>query len=223
MNSDNMKLVEEFVIPKASAKAFPLKKDQVLRVIAHEGPQCADIRFLNAHDYNEQVAAAFSAAVNSLEGIGGEKRQKKLYSKPGYENHMLSIINDTAQDHKLHTNCSPLIKEKWDNGPLLDAVGPLLADDHITCAEQFEKCLSPYGVHLKDLDSTGVFNVFFSVRVADDEDGNWIINEPSGQKDDYIDFHAHMDILVASVMCANLGPVNGGSPSAMKHQIYDLV
>ena len=222
MNDEKLKLVEEFIIPKASAKAFHLKKDQVLRVIAHEGPQCADIRFLNAHDYNEQVAAAFSAAVNSIAGEGGEKRQKKLYSKPGYENHMLSIINDTAQDHKLSANCSPLIKKMWDEGPLFEHVGPLLGEGHITCAEQFDKCLAPYGVTMKDLDSTGVFNVFFSVRVADDDDGNWIINEPSGKKGDYIDFHAHMDILVASVMCANLGPVNGGFPSAMKHQIYEF-
>ena len=51
------KEVEDFIIPKNSSRAFMLKKGQVLRVIAHEGKQVADIRFLNAHDYREQFAA----------------------------------------------------------------------------------------------------------------------------------------------------------------------
>ena len=62
-------------------EAFELKKDQVLRAIAHEGPQVADIRFINTHDHREQVATAWSVALNSLEGIGGEKRLKKLRIK----------------------------------------------------------------------------------------------------------------------------------------------
>ena len=223
MSNLELKLAEEFVIPAASAKAFTVKKGQVLRVIAHEGPQCADIRFFNAHDYNEQAATAFSAAVNSLAGTGGEKRLKKLWSKPGYENLMLEVIHDDGEDHKMSAQCSPLIQEAWDGGPIGKEIGPMLHKGHITCAEQYDILLKPYGLSMKDLDSMGVFNVFFSVRVADDADGNWIINEPSGGKDDYVDFLAHMDLLVASVMCADLGPVNGGSPSAMKHQIYDVV
>ena len=44
------RVVEEFIIPKCSSKAFVVKKGQVVRVIAHEGKQVADIRFLNVHD-----------------------------------------------------------------------------------------------------------------------------------------------------------------------------
>lgn len=221
MSEQNMKLVEEFVIPKASAKAFLLKKDQILRGIAHEGPQVADIRFFNANDLNEQVSATWSVALNTLEGIGGEKKLKKLWSKPGYENHMLSVIRDPAVQHFYHGNCSPRVREMWDNGPLLDAVGPLLADEHLTCAEQFDKCLEPYGLTMKDLDSAGVFNLFMAVNRADDEVGSLIFEEPTGAKGDYVDFQAHMDILVASVSCADLGPVNGGTPKGMKYQIYE--
>ena len=222
MSDENLKLIEEFVIPKASSKAFELKKDHVLRVIAHEGPQVADIRFINAHDYKEQVAAAWSVALNSIEGIGGERRIKKLWSKPGYENHMLSVIHDTAQDHMFHGNCSPRIREFWDNGPMLEQVGPLLADEHLTCAEQFDVCLEPYGLTMKDLDSTGTFNLFMPRRIANDDDGTLVFIEPSCKTGEYIDFQAHMDILVASVSCADLGPVNGGEPKGMKYQIYEF-
>ena len=221
MTETTLKIIEEFVIPRASSKAFELKKDQVLRAIAHEGPQVADIRFINTHDHREQVATAWSVALNSLEGIGGEKRLKKLWSKPGFENHMLSVIHDTVQNHFYHGNCSIRVRELWDNGPLLETAGPLLADEHITCAEQFDVCLEPYGLTMKDLDSTGVFNLFMSVRRLDDEDGTMIFDGPGCKKDEYVDFQAHMDVIVASVSCADLS-INGGEPKGMKYQIYEF-
>ena len=221
MSDNNLVLVEEFVIPKCSAKAFEIKKDQILRVIAHEGPQVADIRFINANDYNEQVSTAWSVAINSVRGTGGEKRLQTLWSKAGYENLMLTIVNDVTQDHFFHGQCSPRVREFWDNGPLLDEVGPLLEDGHNTCAENFDLALEPYGLSMKDLDSTGVFNAFMVVRRLDDEDGGLMFKEPSCKKGDYIDFQAHMDILVASTSCADLGPINAGVPKAMKYQIFD--
>ncbi len=75
------RVVEEFIIPKCSSKAFVVKKGQVVRVIAHEGKQVADIRFLNVHDSREQFVSWLSCSLNIKEGIGGMKRLKKLYSK----------------------------------------------------------------------------------------------------------------------------------------------
>lgn len=99
--TQSRRLVEEFVIPKCSSKAFLLTKGQVLRVIAHEGKQVADLRFLNAHDYREQFAAWNSLSLNSIEGIGGLKRIKKLYSKPPWQNVMLTVIDDKVGDHNI--------------------------------------------------------------------------------------------------------------------------
>ena len=97
--SQSRRLLEEFFIPKCSSRAFLLKKGQVLRVIAHEGKQVADIRFLNANDYREQFSAANSISLNSIEGVGGRKKLKKLYSKPPWQQVMLTVIDDKVGVH----------------------------------------------------------------------------------------------------------------------------
>jgi len=202
-------LVEEFVIPKCSAKAFLLKKGQVLRVIAHEGKQVADIRFLNAHDYREQFTAWNSIGLNSAEGIGGSKRIKKLYSKPPWQNVMLTVIDDKVGDHLMGAQCTPKSYE-LEGRP-----------GHLSCADLFDECLKPYHLSLRDLDSTGVFNVFMPLRFRDDENGTQVFQRPSCQQGDYIDFLAEMDVLVAATSCPNDGIVNDYQCKGMKYQIFE--
>ena len=205
------RLVEEFIIPKASAKAFILKKSQVLRVIAHEGKQVADIKFLNAHDYKEQVSAWWSAPLNSHEGIGGTKRLKKLYSKPPWERVMLTVIDDKAGDHFLQGSCSPKIME----------LSTHAMEGGKSCVDLFAECLRPYGLSLADLDSAGTFNVFFTVRFKDDKDGGHQFFPPSCEKGDYIEFLAEMDVLVAATSCPDKNIINDFKPKAMKYQIFE--
>ena len=203
------RVVEEFVISKCSSKAFVVKKGQVLRVIAHEGKQVADIRFLNAHDYSEQFAARFSVPLNSIEGIGGMKRIKKLYSKPPWYNLMLTVIDDKIGDHNFGCQCTPKFYEMRGQ------------QGHLSCADLFDECLKPYRLSMKDLDSAGVFNVFMPVRFLDDENGTFEFLSPSCQKGDYIDFLAEMDVLVAATSCPEESIVNDYLPKGMKYQILE--
>ncbi len=203
------RVVEEFIIPKCSSKAFIVKKGQVLRVTAHEGKQVADIRFLNAHDYSEQFAARWSIPLNSVQGIGGTKKLKKLYSKPPWNNVMLTVIDDKVADHNFGCQCSPVYYE------LQGKAG------HLSCADLFDECLKPYNLSMRDLDSAGVFNVFMPVRFKDDENGTFIFRGPSCEKGDYIDFLAEMDILVAATSCPEDTLVNDYEPKGMKYQILE--
>lgn len=203
------KVVEEFVIPKCSSKAFLLKKGQVLRVIAHEAKQVADIRFINAHDYREQVASYYSIGLNSIEGIGGNKKIKKLYSKPPWQNVMLTVIDDKVGKHLMGAQCTPKFYE------LIGKPG------HLSCSELFERCLEPYHLSFRDLDSAGVFNAFMSVDYLDDEYGTRVLKPPSCEKGDYIDFLAEMDVLVASVSCPDDNIINDYDPKGMKYQILE--
>lgn len=201
------RIVEEFVIPECSSRAFVVKKGQVLRVIAHEGKQVADIRFLNAHDYREQFVARWSIPLNSAEGIGGTKRIKKLYSKPPWNNVMLTVIDDKVGDHNFGCQCAPILYKMWGQ------------PGHLSCADLFDECLKPYNLSMQDLDSAGVFNVFMPVRFLDDENGTFQFQSPSCNKGDYIDFLAEMDILVAATSCPEESMVNDYSPKGMKYQI----
>jgi len=203
-----MELVEEFVIAKCSSRAFALNKGYVLRVTAHEGPQVADIRFLNADDFEEQFAARWSIPMNSVEGIGGYKRLTKLWSKVPYDHVMLTVIDDKVADHNFGCQCSPaLVALKGAKGTL-------------TCADLFDQCLASRGLSMRDLDSAGVFNVFMPVRFLDDRNGTFEFHRPSCRKGDSIDFRAEMDVIVAAVSCPEANIVNDYDPKGMKYQIF---
>ena len=198
MEKEARRLVQEFVIPKCSAKAFLLKKGQVLRVIAHEGKQCADLKFLNAHDYREQFAAHWSEGINGVQGIGGARKLTKLYSKPPWERVMLTVIDDKVGDHGPNGSCSQRILQ----------YDPDLIEGDKTCVDLFAEILRPYGISLVDLDSAGTFNVFFRIRYKDDEYGTWYFLPPSCEKGDYIEFLAEMDVLVAATSCPDRNVIN---------------
>ena len=202
------RLVEEFIIPKCSARAFIVRKGQVLRVIAHEGKQVADIKFLNAHDYKEQFAACWSTCALFQ---GGQKRIKELYSKPPWERVMLTVIDDKVGNHYFDGSCSPKLME----------FSPDLVEGDKSCVDLFAECLRPYGLSLADLDSAGTFNVFMVVRFKDDENGSWQFLPPSCEKGDYIEFLAEMDVLVAATSCPDKDVVNDFKPKAMKYQIFE--
>jgi uncharacterized protein YcgI (DUF1989 family) len=204
-----MDTVEEFVIPKRSSLAFLLRKGQTLRVTAHEGKQVADLRFLNALDYNEQFAARWSVPMNSAEGIGGYKRIQKLWSKVPYNNVMLTVTDDKVGDHNFGCQCAPVFVAVKGERPAL------------TCAELFDQCLAPYELSMRDLDSAGVFNVFMPVRYLDDENGSFQVRPPSCEKGDYIDLHAEMDVLVAATSCPADSLVNDNDPKGMLYQILE--
>jgi uncharacterized protein YcgI (DUF1989 family) len=209
---ESRRLVEEFVISKCSAKAFSLKKGQILRAISHEGKQVADIKFFNAHDYREQVAAWWSSYLNSLEGIGGSKKLRKLYSKPPWERVMLTVVDDKVGDHLLDGSCSPMLE-------VLNPEGAPVGGK--TCVDLFADCLKPYGLSLEDVDSSGTFNVFMPIRFGDDENGPWIFLPPSCEVGDYIDFRAEINVLVAATSCPQANVINNFQPKAMKYQIYE--
>ncbi|WP_143541319.1 DUF1989 domain-containing protein, partial [Rhodococcus sp. D-1] len=58
-----------------------MDRGQRLRVTAHEGKQCADIKFINRNDPKEQFAAPWSVFLNTLEGTGTKDSIAKLWSK----------------------------------------------------------------------------------------------------------------------------------------------
>ncbi len=204
-----IRVIEEFVIPKCSSRAFVVKKGQVLRVIAHEGKQVADIRFLNATDYREQFSSWLSCSINRREGIGGMKRLKKLYSNLPWQNVMLTVIDDKVGRHHLWGQCTAKSYEMQGK------------PGHANCADLFEECLKPYNLSMVDLDSASVFNVFMVVRYLDDDNGTYEYDRPACEKGDYIDFLAEMDVLVAATSCPSDNIINDYEPKSMKYQVLE--
>ncbi len=107
----------------------------MLRVMAQEGKQVADIAFLNAHNYKEQFAARYSVSLNTFEGLGNLERITKLYSKPPWENVMLTVIDDKVGVHLPGIHCS---RKTWE----LELHQP----GHRSCSDNFDECLREFGL-----------------------------------------------------------------------------
>jgi hypothetical protein len=203
------RVISEFIVPKCTGKAFIVKKRQVLRVIELGGRQVADVAFLNAHNYKEQFAARHSVMLESIQGKRSRlRRLEKLYSRPPWENVMLTVIDDKIGEHCFGGHCSERGYEFMLNDP-----------KHRSCSDNFKECLKGYGISLEDLDSAGVFNVFMKETV--DEDSTLSIEESPAKDGDYIDFLAEMDVLVAFSACPAPPPTNDEVPKDMKVQILE--
>lgn len=184
------KVINEFVIPRCTGKAFRINKGHAFRVIEHDGKQVASLMFFNAHNYKEQFMAEFSgAALNYFAGIGNYYRLSKLYSKVPYENVMLTVTDDKVGHHYLGAHCTKTMME------ILKAPG------HRSCTDNFNDALREFGLTLEDVYSASVFNAFMNAHIDPKGDGTIRINPPLAEKDDYIEFLAEMNVLVAVSVC----------------------
>lgn len=186
-----LKVINEFIIPRCSGKAFRVNKDQVFRVIEHEGKQVAGLIFLNAHNYKEQFMAEFSGGLNYFHpsAMGSHYRLSKLYSKVPYENVMLTVTDNKIGDHFLGPHCTKTMMDIWK------------VPGHRSCSDNFSDALEEFGLALEDIYSPSVFNAFANVRIDPKGDGTICIDPPRTEKGDYIEFLAEMDVLVAASAC----------------------
>lgn len=208
------KVVDEFIVPKCTGKAFIVKKSQVLRIIEIRGRQVADVMFLNAHNHKEQFAARHSVMLESLQGKKERlKKLDKLYSRPPWENVMLTILEDKVGENCFGGHCSERCYE------FLFKAGFVDDPKHRSCSDNFSDCIKDYGMQLEDLDSAGVFNVFMWERV--DEQGTLHVGESPTRDGDYIDFLAEMDVLVVFSACPSPPPTNDEVPKDMRVQIFE--
>tara|TARA_B100000809_G_scaffold176161_1_gene173500 strand:- start:1207 stop:1842 length:636 start_codon:yes stop_codon:yes gene_type:complete len=204
------KIIDEFIVPKCTGKAFKVNKGQKFRVVEHEGKQVAGLIFLNAHNYKEQFMAEFSGGLNYFHPshMGSHYRLSKLYSKVPYENVMLTVTDNKIGDHFLGPHCTKTMMEIWK------------APGHRSCSDNFTDALREFGLALEDVYSPSVFNAFANATIDPKGDGTIQIDPPRSKKGDYIEFLAEMDVLVAVSICPDdQSAMNDHSCKAIKIQI----
>jgi hypothetical protein len=212
----NWKVVQDFVVPKCSGKTVRVDEGQRLRVIEHEGKQVLDLTFLNAHNYKEQFAAEFSAVMNSLQGLGGYYRLRKLYSKPPYENVMVSVAEDKIGDggrggeragHFLLCHCSKRLVEHLGAPP-----------GTRTCSDNFADAFAEIGLEQTDVYDESIFNVWMQSWL--EEDGSVNFAPPLAETGDHMDFLAEMDVVAVLSVCPDeSSPCNDFVAKALRFQV----
>jgi uncharacterized protein YcgI (DUF1989 family) len=176
------KLVAEFVIPKKSARAFEVGKSNILRVIAVEGPQVADFNAYNLHDLREHFSASRTRSVSGFYVREGTK----LYSNPGRERVMMTVIRDPIGVHDiLAARCSTFIG-KYSNG----------IEGYKGCQELLAEVIAAYGLTPDDTHDS--FNIFMHRKFKDEK---LVTLPPLVKAGDSIDLLAEMDLLVAMTAC----------------------
>ena len=121
---------------------------------------------------------------------------------------MLTVIDDPTGSHTLGGHCSRRALELFPDFNTLNGR---------TCSDNFEEALAEYGLTLEDKNSQGVFNAFMNWDI--DENEQYRIVSPIAKKDDYIDFHAEIDILVAVSNCPCRNEVNDFECKDLKLQV----
>ena len=181
--AEALKLVGEFVIPKKSARAFEVRKGQILRVSAPEGSQVADTNIFNLHDLGEHFSSSRTRSMGGFYVHEGTK----LYSNPGRERVMMTVIRDPVGVHDvLSAMCSAFTyKNRFG------------IEGYKGCQELLAEVIFPYGLTPDDTHDS--FSIFMHRKFGEDQK---LVSLPSPVKaGESIDLLAEMDLLIAMTAC----------------------
>ena len=198
--ASELKLIDEFIIPKKSARAFELRKGQVLRVVAIEGPQVADLNAFNLHDLKEHFSAS---RTRSLEGIY-VREGTTLYSNPGHERVMMRVIRDPIGIHDtLGARCSAFMHSH--------------VKGYRGCQELLADVIASYGLGPED--THDVLAIFMHRKF--DESGKLVTLPPLVKTGDSIDLMAEMDLLIALTACPSEKATNNYVAKAIGVEVLE--
>ena len=189
---DQRTLVERFVVPIRSGRAWSVPAGHLCRIAVIEGPQVADFNVWNRLNPRERFWASrtrqfYGTHVTTF---------ARLWSCLPYLRPMLTITNDTinygtdedgAGCHDLlGTRCDPYV-HKMLNGEEFDA----------TCHSNLVRAIAPY--RLTELDVHDVLNVFMVTGLR--RDGRYFAKASPAKTGDFFEFFAEMELLCALSTC----------------------
>src|SRR5438034_277117 len=141
-------LVERFVIPRRSGRAWPVRAGQIFRIVAVEGPQVADLNVWNLANPRERFWASRTRQLHQAHVTTFDR----LWSCLPYLRPMLTITADTIRYGRdadgagchdlLGTRCDPYV-HKLLNGEELDICCPLAIEIWQPAAELLAGWKSP--------------------------------------------------------------------------------
>ena len=205
------RLVERFVVPRRSGRAWPMRAGHLFRIVAVEGPQVADLNVWNLANPRERFWASRTRQLHRAHLTTLDR----LWSCLPYLRPMLTITADTigygrdedgAGCHDLlGTRCDPYV-HKLLNGEEFD----------LCCHSNLVRAVAPF--HLTEFDVHDVLNVFQVTGLT--AEGRYFVKPSPARRGDFIEFFAEMDVLCAISVCPHgdlsvpvWGP-EGGDPLA---------
>ncbi|MFC1802978.1 DUF1989 domain-containing protein [Thermoproteota archaeon] len=176
------KLVNEILVPAAHAKAFEVKKSQLLSIIDIEGGQIGDFISFNRHNNDEKFSTSHTRLkLFSLKIKVGDK----LWTN--YRNPMFEIIEDTVGTHDILIPACDEYRYLVDFG----------VKEHRSCVANFEEVLHSYKIKRNQFPDP--LNVFENTPF--DQEGNLVQKPTISKAGDRLVLKALMDTICAVSSC----------------------
>ena len=190
--TESRSLVEQFVVPMRSGRAWPVLAGQICRIVVVEGAQVADFNAWNLNNPRERFWAARTKQLHRAHVSTFDR----LWSCLPYLRPMLTITGDTVDypldedgagcHDLLGTRCDPYV-HKMLNGEDFD----------YCCHSNLVRAITPY--HLDESDVHDVLNIF---QVTGLTRGDQYFVKPSpAKRGDCFEFFAEIDLLCAISTC----------------------
>jgi uncharacterized protein len=196
-------LIQEVLIPGKYARAFEVRKGQLLQIVDVEGQQVADFFAFNKDNHEEKLSPPHTrTSLLSLSVKVGDQFRSSL------RNPMFEVVEDTAKSIDL------LIAACDERRYLVDYG----VANHRSCVANFEEVLKGYGIP-RDM-FPEPFNIFQKTKI--EPDGR-LIQQPCPTKaGDYMVLKALMDVIGAVSACPmDLNPIGGSKVTDIMVRIYD--
>ncbi|MGJ3251292.1 MAG: DUF1989 domain-containing protein [Elainellaceae cyanobacterium] len=197
------KVVAEYRIDSATAIAYRVKAGQYIQIIDVEGTQCSDFLAFTGDRFAEEIDSTVTRTLNGV-SVPQAGLHSKYFSQTMQP--LVEVIQDTCDRHdSFLLACTARYYE--------DAGYP----GHISCSENFNQVLAPYGIASRP--GWAAINFFFNTSV--DASGAIASCESWSRPGDYVLLRAHQDLLCASSACPDdIDPANGWNPTAIHVRVY---
>lgn len=186
------KLVERFVVPRRTGRAWPVRAGQIFRIIAVEGPQVADLNVWSLDNPRERFWASRTRQLHQAHLTTFDR----LWSCLPYLRPMLTITADTVAYGRdadgggchdlLGTRCDPYV-HKLLNGEEFD----------LCCHSNLVRAVRPF--HLDESDVHDVLNVFQVTGLT--AEGRYFVKPSPVRQGGFLEFFAEIDALCAISVC----------------------
>lgn len=192
---------EEILIPKCEGRALRVARGEVLRIVAVEGPQAADMIAFNAEDFRESLSTWLTRHMS-----GSFRSATDIYTKLPAARVMFRVLNAPSGVFWLSPGrCNVLTYSKKAG----------IAGPHPNCQDILAGVIEPFGLTAYDVPE--VLNLFMDPVFH--ADGTYEFRASPVRPGDAIDLQAEMNCLVAISACPSEGPYNVGGPKALKAEV----
>lgn len=191
--SEQRELVDSFVIPIRSGRAWEVPAGHLCRIVTIEGAQVADLNIWNRHDPRERMWAARTRQLQAAH----VSTYDRLWSTLPFMRPLVTITGDSLADYGLDneggrvhdllgTRCDPYVNRMLSG-----------EDFDYHCHSNLTRAVLPYG--LTEFDVHDVLNVFQCTGL--NEEDKYFMKTCPAQKGDYFEFFAETDLLCALSTC----------------------